>query len=229
MTNEDLIMQRLDRIEQQLAPLSDSMRSMIELKEDISPLAHNAIKLLIQELQEVESSFQLEDLLAIIKQMFRSVRSLTYSLKQLENIIDFVTTLEPLLRSSVPQMISYLDELEQKGVFRILNATLGVRAKIAEAYSPEDIEEIGDGLVAMLGLAKKITHPGTLALLEKFAELPGNLDLLSAKKVGPFGLLWATSNKEVKEGLGVLMELTKAMSNLKESTAAGGARSKSAS
>jgi uncharacterized protein YjgD (DUF1641 family) len=126
-------------------------------------------------------------------------------------------------------MISYLDELEQKGVFRILNATLGVRAKIAEAYSPEDIEEIGDGLVAMLGLAKKITHPGTLALLEKFAELPENLDLLSAKKVGPFGLLWATSNKEVKEGLGVLMELTKAMSNLKERTAAGGARSKSAS
>ena len=60
MTNEELIMQRLDRIEQQLAPLSESMRSMIELKEDIGPLANNAVKHLIQELQEVESSFQLE-------------------------------------------------------------------------------------------------------------------------------------------------------------------------
>jgi uncharacterized protein YjgD (DUF1641 family) len=229
MTDEERIMRRLDHIEQQLAPLADSMRSMIELKEDISPLANNAVKLLIQELQEVESSFQLEDLLVIIKQMFRSVRSLTYSLRQLENIIDFVTTLEPLLRSSVPQMISYLDELEQKGVFRILNATLGVRAKIAEAYSPEDIEEIGDGLVALLGLAKKITHPRTLALLEKFAELPENLDLLSVKKVGPFRLLWATSNKEVKEGLGVLMELTKAMSTLKERNAPGSAPSETAS
>ena len=30
----------------------------------------------------------------------------------------FVTTLEPLLRSSVPKLIHYLDELEQKGVLR---------------------------------------------------------------------------------------------------------------
>jgi hypothetical protein len=39
MTNEELILQRLDRIESQLAPLSDSMRSMNELKEDLTPLA----------------------------------------------------------------------------------------------------------------------------------------------------------------------------------------------
>jgi len=215
MTNEELILQRLDRIESQLTPLANSIKSMNDFKEDLTPLANNAVKLLINELEDIESSFQLEDLLEMIKQMFRSVHNITFSLKQLENIIDFVTTLEPLLRSSVPQLISYLDEIEQKGVFRIINATLGVRAKIAEAYSPEDIEEIGDGLVALLGLAKKVTSPQIIAFLESMAEMPAKLDFSASKGIGPFGLLWASSNKEVKEGLGVLMELTKGLGSLK--------------
>ena len=227
MSNEELIMQRLDSIESKLSPLADSIKSMNELKEDITPLANNAVQLIIKELEDVESGFQLEDLIEMFKQILRSVRNITYSLKQLENIIDFVTTLEPLLRSSVPQIISYLDDLEQKGVFRIINATLGVRAKIAEAYSPEDIDKIGDGLVALLGLAKKITDPQALEFLEKVAEVPAQIDLASSKELGPFGLLWASSSKEVKEGLGVLIELTKGMGRLKTSTGSGNAPSES--
>ena len=216
MTNEELILERLDRIEAQIAPLAESFRGVNELKDDLSPLANNAIKLVIQELEDVESSFQLEDLLEMFKRMLRSVQSITYALGQLENILDFVTTLEPLLKSSVPQLINYLDDLEQRGVFRIINATLGVRAKIATAYSPEDIDQIGNGLVSLLGLAKKLTDPQTVALLETLAEMPSKLDLETSKDVGPFGLLWACSNKEVKEGLGVLMQLTKGMGKLKQ-------------
>jgi uncharacterized protein YjgD (DUF1641 family) len=216
MTNEELILERLDKIEAQITPLAESFKGVNELKDDLSPLAHNAIKLVIKELEDVESSFQLEDLLEMFKRMLRSVQSITYALGQLENILDFVTTLEPLLKSSVPQLINYLDDLEQRGVFRIINATLGVRAKIATAYSPEDIEQIGDGLVSLLGLAKKMTDPQTLALLETLTEIPAKMDLSTSKDVGPFGLLWACSNKEVKEGLGVLMQLTKGMGKLKQ-------------
>ncbi len=216
MTNEELILERLDQIEAKITPLAESFKGVNELKDYLGPLAHNAIKLVIQELEDVESSFQLEDLLEMFKRMLRSVRSLTYAMGQMENILDFVTTLEPLLKSSVPQLINYLDDLEQRGVFRIINATLGVRAKIATAYSPEDIEKIGDGMVSLLGLAKKLTDPQTLALLETLTEIPAKMDLSTSKDVGPFGLLWACSNKEVKEGLGVLMQLTKGMGKLKQ-------------
>jgi uncharacterized protein YjgD (DUF1641 family) len=186
-----------------------------ELKDDLTPLVYNATQILINELGDIESSFTLEDLLELTKRMARSVRSLIFALNQLESIVDFVKTIEPLLRSSVPQLISYLDDLEQRGVLRTIQATLDVRAKIAAAYTPEDVEQIGDGFVALLGLAKKLTDPQTLSFLEKFAEVPAQVDLTSSKDVGPFGLLWAVSNKEVKGGLGVLMELTKGLGKLK--------------
>ncbi|MEE9496961.1 MAG: DUF1641 domain-containing protein, partial [Desulfobacterales bacterium] len=159
--------------------------------------------------------FQLEDLLALMKRFLRSVKHLQFGLEQLENIVDFVLTIEPLLKSSVPQLINYLDDLEQKGVLRIIQSTLDVRAKVAASYNAEDIDQIGDGLVGLLGLAQKLGNPQAQAFLEKMATLPSKVDLENVKPVGPFGMLGALSSKEARQGLGVLMELTKAMGALK--------------
>ena len=222
MTTEEQILERLDRIEAQLVPVSASARGLNELKEDLIPLSGQAFRLLIRELEDVESSFQLEDLLALMKRFLRSVKHIQFALEQLENIVDFVLTIEPLLKSSVPQLINYLDDLEQRGILRIIQSTLDVRAKIAASYSPEDVEQIGDGLVAMLGLAQKLSDPRAQAFLKKMAALPSKVDLEKVKPVGPFGMLGALSSKEARQGLGVLMELTKAMGDLKN----GGSRSK---
>lgn len=215
MTTEEQILERLDRIEAQLAPISRSANTLQELKEDLTPLSGQAFRLVIRELQDVESAFQLEDLMSLSKRFLRSIKYLQFSLEQLENIVDFITTIEPLLKSAVPQIINYLDDLEQRGVLRIITAMLDVRAKIASAYSAEDIDQIGDGVVAALGLAKKLSDPKAFEFLEKFAELPSKVDLAAAKPMGPFGMLGALSGKEARQGLGVLIQLTKAMGALK--------------
>ena len=215
MTTEEQILERLERIEAQLAPVSASARGLNELKEDLIPLSGQAFRLLIRELEDVESGFQMEDLLGLMKRSLRSVKHLQFCLEQLENIVDFVLTIEPLLKSSVPQLINYLDDLEQKGVLRIIQSTLDVRAKVAASYSPEDVDQIGDGLVALLGLAQKLSNPQAQAFLGKMAALPSKVDLDKAKPVGPLGMLGALGSKEARQGLGVLMELTKAMGGLK--------------
>ena len=215
MTNEELILERLDRIEAQLAPISVTAGGIADLREDLIPLSGQAFRLLIRELEDVESGFQLEDLMVLLKRFLRSIKHIIFSLEQLENTVDFVTTIEPLLKSAIPQVINYLDDLEQRGVLRVITSMLDVRAKIAAAYSPEDIDQIGDGAVVALGLAKKLSDPKAAEFLEKFAELPSKVDLANAKPVGPFGMLGALSSQQARNGLGVLMELTKAMGALK--------------
>ncbi|MDA8139463.1 MAG: DUF1641 domain-containing protein [Desulfobacteraceae bacterium] len=215
MTNEELILAKLEKIEAQLEPMTKSQQALLELKEDIVPLGNTAVKLLIQELREVEAGFQLEDLLLFVKRLVRNIRNLNWGLKQLENIIDFINDLEPLMKSAVPQVIAHLDQLERRGVFRIIRAMLDIRAKIADAYTPEDIEQIGDGAVNVLRLAKKFAEPKTVAFMERLTQMTSEIDLTQAPKVGPMGLAAAGFNNEVKEGLGVILELTKAMAKLK--------------
>jgi hypothetical protein len=215
MNNEELILQRLDRLEATLAPMSETFKSMMELKEDLTPLINRGFKVLIEELQDVEMAFQLEDLFRLIKQGLRGIRNFSWSLEQLESLIDLLKTLEPLLKSTVPQLIHYLDDMEQQGVFRTYGAMLSVRAKVAKQYSPEDFELMSDAFTSLLGLLRKLATPEVQALLQRMVEIPVGLDLGASQSVGPVGLVKAAYSEDVKQGLGVLIELTKAMGKLK--------------
>lgn len=215
MNHEEIVLNRLERLEQEIAPVADSARSISELREELAPRVNEAVKALIVELADIEADFQLEDLLFLIKKTMRNVRNLTYSIDQLKNIIDFVLIAEPLLKSTVPQMIFYMDDLEKKGVFNLLRSSFEIIKKTAETYTPEDMAQIGDGMVRLLGVFKKLTTPEALELLDRAAEVPSRVDLSRAKPAGAWGLLWAMGNPEVKEGLGVLLELTKGLSTLR--------------
>ena len=218
MTNEELILEKLERLETQIQPLIKTSEKFAELKNDLIPISNQATALLINELTEVEAGFQLEDFVSLTKEAMRNTRNFTFALKQMASMIEFVKDLEPLLKSAVPQTIQYLNELEQKGVFRIIKATVDLRSKVAASYTAEDIDIMGDGIVALLGLTKTLSDPKTVELLEKLSQIPSKVELENAKSVGVFGLASAGFNPEISKGLGVLMELTKAMGRIESET-----------
>ena len=229
MTNEELILERLARIEdrlegvarveQQMAAFAGPWENLSDLGRDLSLLTEPAVKKLTEEMVEVEVGFQLEDFFALIKKLLPSLKYLTWSLEQMENLIDWWTDMEPLMKLGVPKLIDYLDELEQKGIFRINAAVLEMYGKIAANYSPADIDAMGDGFVRMHGVVKKLSNPQLIQFLEKVIDIPLEINLEEARPAGPFGLLWRMRSEECKEGLGVLVELTKALSKLKPAQA----------
>ena len=97
----------------------------------------------------------------------RNIKNFTFLLEQLKNLIDFAQAVEPLLKTTVPHVISAFDEMEQKGL---------------------------------------------LGLVTKF---PTKVDLSQAQEVGLFGMLQAMREKEIRQGLGVLLELTRGLSAVK--------------
>ena len=168
MNNEALILDRLERLEQAIAPVTDSAKSVKELKEQLAPRVNEAVQALIVELADVEADFQLEDLTFFIKKLMRNIKNLTLALELLKNLIDFALAVEPLLKTTVPHVINTFDEMERKG---------------------------------LLGL---------------FTNVPAKVDLSQAQEVGLFGMLQAMREKEVRQGLGVLLELTRGLSAVKE-------------
>jgi uncharacterized protein YjgD (DUF1641 family) len=253
---------KLDRVaalEEQWGNLGRAWENLSDLGRDLSLLMGPSVKLLTEELAEVETGFQLEDVLFLLKRLLLSFRHLTWVLEQLENLIDWWQDMEPLLKIGVPHLIDKLDELEQKGIFRINRAILNMYAKIASAYAPEDIEVIGDGFVRIHGIVKKFADPVVIqsfeamvdmyaklasvytpadidsigdgfmrmhGIVKKFADprvvdflnlltdVPAQVNLEEARPVGPIGLLFRM-DKEGKQGLGVALELTKALGKVK--------------
>ncbi|MDH3775373.1 MAG: hypothetical protein OET42_13710, partial [Deltaproteobacteria bacterium] len=74
MNNEQVIIDQLDHLGQEIATLTDSARSLRELRDDLSPRVNEAVKILIQELAEIEADVQFEDLVSLLKNLMRNVR-----------------------------------------------------------------------------------------------------------------------------------------------------------
>lgn len=215
MTTEQMILDRLDRLESRIAPLTASARALGELREELAPRVNEAVQALIVELADVEADFQLEDLMFLLKKTMRNIRNLSFILDQMKNLIDFALTAEPLLKSSVPQLIAFLDDLERRGVMRLFGTGLEVLKQVSASYSAEDLQQVADGTVRLAGILKKLTAPGALDLLDRAADLPSRVNVADARPVGVFGLLGAMSDPDVRQGLGVLLELTRGLAALK--------------
>ncbi|MBI4644047.1 MAG: hypothetical protein HY790_03985 [Deltaproteobacteria bacterium] len=270
MSGEEQILERLARIEEKLDRVSDfeeqwrnfgrTWESVSDLGRDLSLLMGPGARLLTEGLAEVETGFQLEDVLHLLKRLLLSFRHIAWSLEQLENLIDWWQDMEPLLKIAVPHLVDKLDDLEQKGIFRINSAILNMYAKLASAYTtedievigdgfvrmhgivrkfadpvviqsleavvdmyaklasvytPEDIDSIGDGFVRMHGIVKKFGDPRVVDFLDRLTDVPAKANLDAARPVGPFGMPFRMLSKECKQGLGVALELTRALGMVK--------------
>jgi uncharacterized protein YjgD (DUF1641 family) len=224
MNHDEKILERLARIEErlegvsrletQLAAFYRPFENLSDLGRDLSLLMEPSVRKLTEELVEVEIGFQLEDVFALIKRLLPSLKYLTWSLEQLENLVDWWQDMEPVLKLVVPKLIDFLDGLEQKGIFSINAAVIEMYGKIAATYKPEDIEAMGDGFVRMHGLVRKLSDPRMIQFLEKLADVPAAVNLEEAKPVGPMGLAWKMRSEECRQGLGVMLELTRALGKL---------------
>jgi uncharacterized protein YjgD (DUF1641 family) len=213
-SKEDLLLERLERMEGQLQTLVKAQQGMAELKADVAPLMNSTIRLLIDELGVVESGFQLEDVFTLVKKAMRNLRKFTQAMEMMENAFELWDCLEPMMKSAVPQLINYMDNLERKGVLRTYAAMLEVRAKVAAHYDPEEIGDMGDAFVLMLSMLKKLSDPQMIDFMNRILELPMGINLKDAKPLGPLGMLSVMGSKEGRQGLGVAMELTKALGKL---------------
>lgn len=213
-SKEDLLLERLDRMEGQLNTLVKAQQGFAELKADVAPLVNSTVRLLIDELGVVESGFQLEDVFTFLKQAMRNLPKFIQAMEMMENVFELWDCLEPMMKSAVPQLINYMDNLERKGVLRTYAAMLEVRAKVAAHYDPEEIAAMSDSFVLMLSMLKKLSDPQMIDLMNRLLELPATLNLDQVKPLGPLGMLSAMSSKETRQGLGVAMELTKALGKL---------------
>jgi uncharacterized protein YjgD (DUF1641 family) len=228
MNHEEQILERLARIEEKMEQLSsctDQLKNFTnvfenfhDLGRDLSLLSYPTVRLLTEELGEVETGFQLEDIFFLLKRVLLNLRNMAWALEQLENLVDWWRDMEPIMKIMVPHLINVMEDLDERGIFKGYQAMLQGYAKIAQAYSPEDIDLIAEGIVRMHGVAKKFSEPMFSRFVEKFMDVPAHVNLEEAKPAGPLGLMWRLRSRECRQGLGVMVELTKALGKITNGT-----------
>lgn len=222
MVSDERILEEIRALRAEVAPLAQAAQSVENLRRDLAPRVEEAVRALIVELAEVEGDFQLEDFLALVKKSMRNVRTFNRALDQLGSLIGLVDSLEPLVRQSVPVWIATLENLEQKGLFTVLRGLLGGMEKISAAYSEEDMERMGEGLVVMMGLARNLGEPGAATILSRLSAAPARVRVDEVREAGPLTIVGALRDPAIRRGIGLMLKLTRALGETSPESAGNG-------
>lgn len=118
---------------------------------------------------------------------------------------DLLREMTPVAKEVMAVLTNRLDEAERAGWFEFGRALLGVAERVAGHYSPDDVRQLGDNIVAILDTVKRLTQPDMLTVLRDVTDAVNG----DTTPVGIYGMMKATRDDDVKRGFGVLVALLK--------------------
>lgn len=198
--------QKVDALTSQVTFLAEEARlqqrrrqEWDELRNDLTPVVNEVYHLSVQQLEEVESYVQLEDLLRVLKRLMRNTRNLDQMLDQLESLADLSREISPLSQDAFLVLMTRLDEMERKGYFDFLRGGMGIIDEIVTNFSQEDIRQFGENVVLILQTVKEMTQPEVMHMMRSTANVMREQEI--DDNISMFSILRQLNDPAVKRGL----------------------------
>jgi uncharacterized protein YjgD (DUF1641 family) len=178
-----------------------------ELQNDLTPIASDLFRISVNELEEVESYVQLEDILRLFKRLLRNTHNLEQMLDQLESTMAMFQEISPLTQDAFMTLMTRLDEAERKGYFTFMRAGMGVMENVVTSFSEEDVRQLGDNVVLILQTVKEMTQPEIMSMVRESVEVLREED--PPENVSLFSIIRQMNDPAVKRGLSKTLSVLK--------------------
>ncbi len=214
MTATDLeiesIHKKLDILTEYVEAQHKRQQEFDELKQDVMPIANHMIKLSIDELAEIGTEFQVEDLFYLLKRLLRNTGMLMSLVDMLEAGMDLTEELKPIGLQAFSGIVETLDRLEREGYFTLMHESWGIVERVVHEINEDDVRALSDSIVPILTIVRNMTQPEILSLAD---------DAISAiqpsaaeeKDVSAFALLRELSDPKVRRGMSRMLNLLKVL------------------
>ncbi len=211
--------QKIDHLTEQVAFITAEARQQQqrrqewdELKDDLTPIVNDVFRLSVEQLEEIESHVQIEDILHLFKRLLRNTRNLEQMLDQLESGLEMWQDLSPLSRDAFLALMKRLDEMERKGYFLFMQGGLDIIDRIVTSFSEEDVRQLGDNIVLILQTIKEMTQPEIMNMMHNTVvavqeEEPADVSLVS--------IMRQLNDPAVRKGLAKTLNVLKSVAETK--------------
>lgn len=209
--------QKIDALTAQVAFLTEETRlqqrrrqEWDELKSDLTPIASDVFRISVEQLDEVESYVQLEDVLRLAKRLARNTRNLEQMLDQLESLAELGRDFNPLTQDAFLAAMNRLDEMERKGYFAFMRGGMAIMDNVVTSFSEEDVRLLGENIVLILQTVKEMTQPDIMQMMRSTAVTIREEEPI--ENVSMMSILRQLNDPAVKRGLAKTLSVLKTVS-----------------
>lgn len=206
-----LLHEKIDYLTEQFEAQQAQRQAFEELKQDLIPVANHMIKLTINELEEIGTDFELEDLLFLLKHFLRNTHLWMNLLDRLEAAMDIADEASLLGKQVFANTVDTLDQLEQDGYFAFARGGYYILDRIVNEFSEEDLRVLGDNIVNILNIVRNVTQPEILTLANNALESLQVDTYENGKPPSTFALVRQLSDPKVRIGLSKMLKLVSSL------------------
>ena len=189
---------------------------MEELKRDVIPIANHMMKLSIDELAEIGTEFQAEDLLFLVKRLLRDTHLIVGMLDRLEAGVELIEETQMLSQGIFNQSVNTLDRFEREGYFDFARESWKIIERIVDEFSKEDVQALGENIVTILKTVKNLTQPEIMSLTNNALQAVQDQPVTD-EDISIWALMRDLSDPQVRRGLAKLLNIVKAVADQPES------------
>jgi len=219
MMAEDLALlhQKVDLLTEQVAALTTHaevqqrrQREFDELKNDAIPIVNHMIKLSIDELADIGTDFEIEDLIFLLKRVIRNTNLLMTMFDRFEALMGIADETELLGKQVFNYTVEQLDKFEREGYFDFARESWLIVERIVAEFSEEDVRALGDNVVTILNTVRSMTQPEIMSLANN-AMGAIQEDIPETEKVSTWKLLRELGDPKVRRGMARMINILKAL------------------
>ena len=212
-----LLHQKVDTLTEQVAVLTTHaeiqqrrQREFDELKNDAIPIVNHMIKLSIDELADIGTEFEIEDLIFLLKRVIRNTHMFLAMFDRLEALMGLADETELLGKQVFNYTIEQLDKFERDGYFDFARESWLIVERIVTEFSEEDVRALGDNVVTILNTVRNMTQPEIMALANNAVGAIQE-DIPETEKVSTWKLLRELGDPKVRRGMARMINILKAL------------------
>jgi uncharacterized protein YjgD (DUF1641 family) len=207
-----LMLEKLDYITRAYDEQRQRQEEFNELKNDLIPVANHMIKLSIDELAEIGTDFQAEDLLFLLKRLLRDTHLLVGLLNSLESTMELVDETSRIGQQVFNQAVMSLDRLEREGYFTFAQSGWRIVERIVNEFSEEDIDALGDNVVTILTTVRNLTQPEIMNLTNNAIQAIQD-EPVSDGDISVWALVRDLNDPQVRKGMARLLNMLKVIAD----------------
>lgn len=207
-----IVLEKLDYLTKQYDEQVRRQDELNELKEDLLPVANHMIKLSIDELTEIGTEFQVEDLLFLLKRLLRDTHLLVGLLDRLESMVELADETSRIGQQVFNQAVLSLDRLERDGYFAFAQGGWRIIERIVNEFGEEDIEALGENIVTILTTVRNLTQPEIMNLTNNALQAIQD-EPVTGENISMWALLRDLNDPKVRKGMARLMNMLKVIAD----------------
>jgi len=207
-----VLTEKVDFLTKEILLLTSKLKSIDDMKEDVSLFTKDAFNELVEFMSEVDFHFRSKDLLSMIKKLLRNINNISKMVDQLQSVNEFLDDLRPLSKEIFGDVTDKIYALEQKGILASLKQTVITAGELSENISPVDVENFGKAIALMIRIAKKLSNRGNIERLTGIYDEIESYEKDKNKKVSLFKIFKKAKDPMVLKSLDYALDMAKIVS-----------------